>query len=320
MSVWGITSGNAGMVAQVRALAWALNKDIEIKNVNINKYLSWIPNVVYDKIKPYIFPYFIDKESDPLTPPWPEMVISCGRRAAIVAMGLRQIIPEGTTKFIHIQDPLADPDNFDIVIAMEHDDITGPNVIKTRYALHTITNERLKEAATHFARVFSSYPRPYISVLLGGSTNKYTLVKETMAQVIVALTQLLQNTEGSLLITPSKRTGDENIAMLKASFAGNPRVYIYDFVSENPYMGLLGLADTIVVSNDSVNMMSEARATGKPIYILPLPGHHFTKPAHFASLMITGGVARPLGSILESWTYPVADDMKMLVGEIRSKL
>ena len=321
MTCWGITSGQAGMVAQVKALAHALGETPEMKKITLKKSVAWLPNLIAATLlRRLVLPHFIDQSSDALTPPWPELVISCGRRAAMVAMGLRSIIPAGSTRFIHIQDPQGGARNFDVVVAMEHDKIFGRNVIKTRYALHSITPEVLRGAAAHFGPRFAVYPKPHVAVLLGGATNKYHFNKESMAQVIMALQQLLQRMEGSLLITPSRRTGEDNIAMLRSAFANNPRVYVYGGVEENPYMGMLALADTIVVTNDSVNMMSESRATGKPMYVLSLPGHVDTKPARFAQMLVTEGVARPLGNSIEHWNYPVADEMAMLAKSIKEML
>ena len=88
--------------------------------------------------------------------------------------------------------------------------------------------------------------------------------------------------EGSLLVTTSRRTGTRNIEALKRRFAGNAHVYLYTGEGENPYVGMLACADRIYVTNDSVNMMSEALASGKPVEILKLQGHENTKPARFA--------------------------------------
>ena len=318
MSCWGLTTGNAGMVAQVKALAHALGMEPQMKLVDIKPALAWVPGSVAARVRPWILPHFLDSKSDALEAPWPEIVISCGRRAAMVAMGLRAKAP--LVKFIHIQDPQGGACIFDLVVAMEHDKINAANVIKTRYALHSILPERLRDAAEAFAPQFAAYAKPHVAVLLGGSTNKYTLGKEAFAQVVVALQQLLQRMEGSLLITPSRRTGEENIAMLRQCFAGNPRAYVYDFESNNPYMGMLALADAFIVTNDSVNMMSEARATGKPLYLLPLRGHTDTKPARFAQMLLAEGSARLLGNRIEKWSYPVADDMGQLAQEVKRRL
>ena len=321
-SCWGITDGSAGMSAQVLALGEALGLNVQMKRVRVKKRFVWLPNTFFDgPTARLILPFMLEKDGDKLGAPYPEVVITCGRRAAIVALGLKAKIGKGgNTRFIHIQDPQVRPFNFDLIVAMEHDRITAPNVIKSRYALHRITPAILESARVRFAPRFAEYPLPLTAVMLGGSTNKYTLTQTGMSVVINEINTLLESTEGSLLITPSRRTGAENIYILQHAFAGHPRVYVYDNKDENPYMGLLALADYLVVSNDSVNMMSEARATGKPLYILPLPGHADTKPARFAKLLQKEGSARLLGRDLESWNYEVRDDMAQLAIEIRERL
>lgn len=212
--------------------------------------------------------------------------------------------------------------HFDLIVAMEHDAITGDNVIKTPFALHAITKEKLAEAEKQFAKRFSLYPKPYVAVLLGGSTNKYKLNAKAMASITKSLQQLTNTMQGSLLITPSRRTGDANTKQLLAAFprARDSRVYVYDGVGDNPYLGMLAMANTIIVTNDSVNMMSEAAATGKPLYILPLPGHKDTKPARFAEKLVSSGVARLLSDKLESWSYPASGNMEQLAKDVKQRL
>jgi mitochondrial fission protein ELM1 len=319
---WGITDGSAGMSAQVQALAGALGINVQMKKVRIKRSAVWLPNTFFDgPTARLIVPYLLEKGSDRLEAPWPDMVITCGRRAAIAALGLKAHIgKEAPTRFLHIQDPQVRPQNFDLIVAMEHDRIRAPNVIKSPYALHKITPSLLENARMRFEPRFRGYPYPLVAVMLGGSTNKYTLTENAMGKVIDELNNLLENIEGTLLITPSRRTGERNVTMLEHAFSHHPRVYIYDGKEENPYMGLLAMADHLVVSNDSVNMMSEARATGKPLYILTLPGHKGTKPARFAQRLKKEGSARLLGNVLESWNYEVRDDMARLAIAVRERL
>lgn len=318
MNVWGITSGSAGMVAQVKALAAALGVKPDMKTADICVPFVYLPNIVYGSpLRHCIVPYLLAPGSDALDGPLPDMVISCGRRGALVAMGLRARHRKGHTRFIHIQDPQVSARYFDMVVAMEHDSITGPNVFKTRFALHAITPDTLASARRKFEPKFASCPKPYVAVLLGGSTNKYTLSAEAMARLIMSLQQFLRYFAGTLLITPSRRTGEDNIRMLQKTFAGKPNVYIYDFSGDNPYMGMLALAEAVIVTNDSVNMMSEALATGKPVYILPLPGHIDTKPSRFADRLVREHYARILGDRLEQWTYAVNDEMQRLAEKIK---
>ncbi len=280
---WGITDGSAGMVAQVSSLSAAMSLVPEMKIISLKKPWALLPNICYDSpLKSCILPYALC-EPENITASCPDMVISCGRKAALVALALKK--KHSGIKAIHIQDPQLSPQYFDVVVAMEHDKVKGNNVIKTLFALHSITPEALATAKEKFAPRFLAYPQPHIAVLLGGSTNKYTLTKEHMENVIVDLQEWLAGTKGSLLITSSRRTGAENLADLQQAFAGNKNVYIYDGKEENPYMGMLACADEIIVTNDSVNMMSEAFATGKPVTILELEGHENTKPARFAEMI-----------------------------------
>ena len=322
MNCWGITDGSAGMDAQVKALAHALGVTPQMKHITVAAPWAWLPNVCYaSPLKSLLVPYCLAQGGEGLTPPYPELVISCGRKGAMVAMGLRARIKEGGTKFIHIQDPLVDARHFDLVVAMQHDAIIGPNVLKTRFALHTITPAMLDKLKSQYAPRFASYPDPKTVMLIGGSTNKYTLTPGAMMKVITTLQSVVSHTPGALLITSSRRTGVDNIAMLKSTFAGNDRVYIYDGVGENPYLGLLALAQTLIVTNDSVNMMSEAAATGRPLYIIELEGHADTKPARFAEALIKDGIARPLTGRLVSWGYhDIGNEMKELAGEIKQRL
>lgn len=306
------------MMAQVKALAHAIGVVPLMKQVTIKKPFALMPNVMLAPIRSCIVPGLIDAASDSLEGPYPGLVITCGRRAALVAMGIKAKSP--ATKVVHIQDPQCNPKYFDLVVAMQHDAATGTNVIKTRFALHSITPDVLAQARGEFEKTFSAFAAPRVAVLLGGSTNKYQLNAQGMQRVIDSLQTLLGATKCSLLITPSRRTGEANIRKLREVFAKETRVYIYDFASQNPYMGMLALADAIVATNDSVNMMSEAMATGKPLYLLPLMGHEGTKPAMFAESLMRDGIANPLGATLGEWSYPQSDEMAEIGRNVKARL
>lgn len=302
--VWGI-AGSTGMMAQVRALAKAMDLDPYIGVATLKKPWSWLPNICYDGwLLKFVLRYALNK-SENLKKPYPDIIISCGRKAALIAAAIKQNQP--SVKVIHIQDPQMSPKHFDVVVAMEHDKIKGDNVIKTLFALHSITPDVLAAAKEEFTSRFAAYPKPHIAVLIGGSTNKYILNKERMESLIAHLRDWLVGTQGSLLITPSRRTGTENIAALQQAFSDNKNVYIYDGNEENPYLGLLACADEIIVTNDSVNMMSEAFATGKPVTIMRLAGHSNTKPAFFAEMIKNHPPLR-------------GDEMEKLAKQVKEKL
>jgi mitochondrial fission protein ELM1 len=338
MLVWGITDGTAGTVAQVKALAAALGYMPVMKTVHVKRPFVWLPNAAYNGALQKLLPQAISSH-DTLAAPWPEIIISCGRRGALAALAIKKDVERvrcgdveknksphphipTSPRLIHIHDPQMNAKHFDVIIAMQHDKIEAPNVIKVKLALHAITPALLAEAKEKFSKRFSGYAKPYVAMLLGGSTNKYTLTKSRMSQVISSLQRLAGAAPGSLLITTSRRTGYENLQALLIAFPRmrDAKAYVYDGVGDNPYLGMLALAEHIVVTNDSVNMMSEAVATGKPVYILRLPGHTDTKPARFAEMLITEGFARALEGKLETWNYPLSDEMKKISETIKPLL
>lgn len=310
--VWGLTEGSAGMASQVQALAAAMARPVEMKAAVLKPALRWLPNEMVAMFAPII------PLPENIFAPYPDMVISCGRKAAAVALAIRARAPQ--VKLVHIGDPYVSPNLFSAVVAMAHDAVGGKNVYKTRFALHAVTPQALQEAAAKFGPALAMYPGPYTSVLVGGSTHKYTLTPPAMAQLCASLRELAAQARGSLLVTASRRTGAQNLAMLEEALGGLQNVYLYDGSGENPYLGLLALADTIFVTNDSVNMMSEAAATGKPVYLLPLAGHEATKPARFAQGLIAEGIARTWEGKLEKWSYAPGDDMRRVAEFIQSAI
>ncbi len=314
MKALGLTDGSAGMAAQVRALAEAMNCTLKEEKIAINFAWKYLPNAAF------LLSCFL-----PVTRSFPDVagydvVISCGRKAALVSAALRKKVKKNngaTTKFIHIQDPQMSPTKFDMVIAMAHDKVDGANVIKTYFALHNITDKRLAAARVKWEAKFSPYPSSRCGVLFGGSTNKYQLNLENMQEALIELRAAFERDGGSLLITTSRRTGIDNIFALHSEFYSVPNVMIFDGDGDNPYAGILALSDVLIVTNDSVNMMSEAYATGKPLYILRLQEHVDTKPADFAEMLVEMGSAQWLNGDEKAQAHIPELEMEALAGSIR---
>ena len=76
--------------------------------------------------------------------------------------------------------------------------------------------------------------------------------------------------------------------------------YIWDGKSENPYFGLLSLGEVIIVTSDSMSMMSEACSTGKPVYIYEMPSGS-GRQKQFVESLIQKGCARPFSGRVEIW-------------------
>ena len=119
-------------------------------------------------------------------------------------------------------------------------------------------------------------------------------------------------------VTPSRRTGKENEAILRERLKSVP-AWIWDGTGENPYTGMLALADTILATADSVSMVTEACATGKPVYVIELAGYS-RRQGRFHRALEAAGITRPFAGTLERWSYQPIYDAERVAAEVRRLL
>jgi len=308
---WIITPGEAGFESQARGLAEALNVTPVLKRVRAKAPWSWVPGSFW--VRPFAA---VADGSDPLAPPWPDLVISCGRIAAPLAIAIKRA-SGGKTRLAHIQDPLMALGGFDLVIAPRHDAVTGANVVTTAGAIHAVTPEKLADAARRWQPRLATLPRPLVGALIGGSNGRFTLNDAATGRIADLLAALARHHRAGLAVTPSRRTGAANEAILRARLSGLP-TFIWDGTGDNPYLGILGLADALVVTEDSVSMTSEALATGKPVYVARLEGRSRRQRRFHESLM-AAGYTRPFNGELASWSYAPPDDTARAAAECRRR-
>jgi len=210
------------------------------------------------------------------------IVIGAGRRVAPL---VRAVEASGRARGVQILDSGLPPGGFAAVVCPAHDGLAGENVIATLGSVNRITPEWLAAGRAAWADTFAPLPSPRIAVLLGGATKRASVSPERIA----ALAADLRALGGSLMITASRRTGAENIARLRAAL---PQAWFWDGQGDNPYAGMLAWADAVVVSDDSVNMMSEAASCPAPVAVWPLLGEG-DKVADFRAALYAAGVAAP---------------------------
>ncbi|MBU6443415.1 MAG: mitochondrial fission ELM1 family protein [Alphaproteobacteria bacterium] len=313
---WVVTDGKAGMQSQCVGLAEALGYDPVIKQVALR--------APWRQLSPYFrmgHDYAFTKGSDPLLPPWPDLLIATGRHSIAASLYVREQSRRAgkRTVTVQIQNPVLSPRYFDLVIVPQHDRLSGPNVISTMGALHRITPELLKREAEIFAPQVAHLPRPYIGVLIGGPNSAYSFGEEEMTRLARLLVRAADDGGGSLLVTPSRRTGERNMAILREILGARP-AFIWDGTGANPYFGMLGLADYLVVTSDSVNMVSEAVAAAKPVHVFDLPGGT-AKFGRFHAALRTRGLAHPFDGSLHSDVPDLPnDDMARAVQAVRAAM
>jgi mitochondrial fission protein ELM1 len=309
---WVLTEGHVGMVNQAIGLAEAMGLTPEVKRLEIREPWRHLPPLLWVGTLRAPGP-----GGDRLAPPWPDIVISCGKRSAVPALAVKRA-SGGRTVAVHIQTPPVPAGRFDLVVAPAHDGLAGPNVFVTRAAVHRVTPERLAEAAARFAPGLAHLPRPLVAVLIGGSNGRHRLTPDIMARVADQLAALARDRGVGLAVTPSRRTGGENEAILRDRLRGLNAV-IWDGQGENPYFGYLGLADAVVVTADSVSMVSEAVSTGKPVYVVELPGAS-RRIDRFHAMLREAGMTRRFEGRIETWQYAPPDDTARAAAEVWRRL
>lgn len=243
----------------------------------------------------------------PLIGPWPDLVIASGRKAVAASRYIKKK-SGGKTFTVQIQDPKCAASNFDLVAVPYHDHMRGDNVIVTDGAPNRITFEKLERAKEKFSNLFAPLPAPRIAVLIGGNSRTHKMTPSIMQNLVAQLKGL----NGSLMITASRRTGEDNLRILQEGLK-DTGAFIWDGVGKNPYHGMLAWADHILVTSDSVSMISDAGTTGKPVHIIPLEGSskRFNK---FHTHMEEIGVTKLFTGNLETWDYePIFDANKIAI-------
>lgn len=312
-ATWVLTDGKAGTRNGAIGLAEAVGLPVVDKHTHSRIPWRWLPPQLW---LPGVLG--VGPGGDELAPPWPRLLISAGERSVGPALAIRRF-SNGATFCVHIQHPRVDPAKFDLVTASAHDRLNGPNVRTTLGALHRITHEKLEEEADRFAPRYAHLPRPLVAVLIGGANRVYRFDRETARDLAEGLARICREAGCGLLITASRRTSPGNQEILLDKLAGLP-VEFWDGQGDNPYFAFLGLADSIIVTSDSVNMVSEACYTGKPVQVFHLPGGEGTKFGRFHDSLDRAGIARPFRGQLENWYYEPLDERTPLAAEIRSKL
>lgn len=308
--VWILHDGKVGLRNQVMGVAEAVGLPFEEKRLETRLPWKVLPPALWFNAR-----HAPGRGGDRLLPPWPRLVISAGGRAAAPALAVRDAA-KGQCIAVQIQDPKIAARRFDLMLIPEHDTLRAPNVVVTRGAVHRVTAAKLAEAASAWRQHLDYLPKPRVAVLIGGA-GAYALDKDRMAELARDLAALAANGAG-LMVTPSRRTGEAAERVLRDALAG-AAAEIWDGTGENPYFGYLGLADFVLATADSVSMITEASATGKPVHILDLPGGS-AKFDRFHRAMAAAGVTRPFAGRLETWTYPARDDTEAAGVQIRAML
>lgn len=309
--IWTLSDGHAGNLRQAVALADALDMP-PLRNIVLETRAPW------RWAAPRVWPgadHAFGREFARALQSAPRIAIGCGRQAALATRVLRT----HGSKAVQILDPRIDPAHWDVVVAPEHDAIGGTNVVTLLGSLHPVDDLWLRHAREKFMAL-SQLPRPRIAVLLGGTSRHAQFDRDAFELLAMKLDEVLAREGGSLLLSVSRRTPQDVRDALRARAIASPHVRWLDAGDgENPYAGMLGWADRIVCTPDSVNMVSEACATYAPVFVFD-PGRAHGRPRRFLDSLLARGRIRAMDDELAPFDVAPLRETARVAHEVRRRL
>ena len=305
-----LTEGYHGMISQVEGLAKALQAEFQHKIVRLN----WPWNFIPPKLTPISEIILKDKHYINENKSF-DLVISCGRKSVIPSAIIKK---KNTNIFtIHIQDPKVNYKNFDVIIAPEHDDLKGENVISSKGSIHYITQSEIEKAKNYLVNKFQN--ENIVSLILGGPTKYYSFSNEELTQVFRKIKSNFISQGHKVLVIPSMRTPKRIIDLAMKEFAKEG--FVVNTVDKQAYLSALALATNIVVTCDSTSMISEAAASGKPIFVAHMePKKNNYRFEKFFQLFREMGITKVLGEKVDNWTYNRFNEADRIATLMRKKL
>jgi len=245
----------------------------------------------------------------------PALAVGCGRRAALAT----RLLKERGSRVVQVLHPRADTRHWDLVVAPEHDGRTGANVITLCGSLHPVDAHWLEAGRAAFP-AFADLASPRTVLLLGGPTAAVRFDRGAFEVMAAKLEHWLAMEGGSLLVLGSRRTPPQLARLSRSYWADTPGLRWFDASDgPNPYAGALAHADRIVVSPDSVNMVSEACATAAPVYVAE-PGRATGRVQAYLTELLRRERIREQGRLPEAFGAEPLRETGRVAAAVRERL
>lgn len=298
---WVITDHAAGNQRQALALAEQMGMPVRHLVLSLRAPWSWLsPRLTLGGR--LALP---SSQRTMFAPPWPALAVGCGRSAALLTRLLRSL-SEGYCHTVQILDPRTAPTHWDTVIAPRHDGLIGPNVLNPLGSLNPVDDAWLADGRDA-SPTLEYLPRPRVGLLVGGPRAGIRIDADYARQLIAQLLARRQREGGSLLVLASRRTPASVIEVMRTALRGIPGLlWTGPDDGNNPYPGVLGWADRLVVTPDSVNMLSEACAVGCAVHTLAV-GTLPMKLAHFHASLRGAGLLHDIDADAPAQQVPLRE-------------
>ena len=305
-----LTEGYHGMISQVEGLAKALNADFQHRIVK----LKWLWNYIPPKLSPVSRLILKDEQYITENEKF-DLVISCGRKSVIPSIFIKKKNKKIFT--IHIQNPKVRFNNFDLIVAPEHDELKGENIITSKGAIHYITRLEIEKARSYLLDKIQN--EKIVSLILGGPNKYYNFSNEELTNIFREIKSSFISQGYKAIIIPSMRTPKRIIDLAINEFLTDG--FVVNSVDKQAYLSSLAIANSIVVTCDSTSMISEAATSGKPIFVAHMqPKRNNYRFKRFYKLFRELGVIKNLGEKVENWTYDSFNEAERIATIINSRL
>ena len=305
-----LTEGAHGMVSQVEGLAKALKLDFNHCFVNLKKPWRYFPINLVPVSKSVVDGTIPDQIEN-------QILISCGKNSIISSLFLKR---NNKNLFnIHIQNPKVNFSNFDLIVAPDHDQIKGSNVLSTFGALHYITKQEIDNSSNLFSKYNLSNNNKIASLILGGPNRYYNFNEIDLGNIFLSIKSNFLEKGFKLIIIRSRRTPDNIIDFAKKFFLDS--AVVIDFVSKEFYLSALKLSKLIIVTCDSTSMISECAITQKPIFVAKMKAKRKNNRfEYFLNSFRERGIIKFLGENTDNWSYLELDETKRIAKIIKERL
>ena len=301
-----LTEGMHGMISQVEGLAKALDLEFIHEKIEINNFWRMIPPKI-TPTKNFVFKNNIKKDFN--------IIISCGRKSVIPSIYLKNKFKNKIMN-IHIQDPKVSLDNFDFIVAPDHDGLSGKNVLISKGAIHYLRDEDLIKNEDYLKPKMKK--EKMVTLVVGGPNKYYDYNDLIINEIFSKIQNNFINRGYQLIFIPSMRTPKKIIDKAQNYFDKNE--IIINNVDKKAYLSSLKLADYIIVTCDSTSMISEAAITGKPVYIAQMPpiknNYRFKK---FFRLFKSLNIAKDLENSVQEWHYDKLNETDVISSYIKDQ-
>jgi hypothetical protein len=308
---WVVTDGKAGDETQCLGVADALGLSAEVKRIAPRIPWSWL--MPWGPPDPREAP---GRAGGPLARPFPDIAIASGRRAVTYLRALKSA-SAGRTFTVFLKDPRTGPGTADFIWVPEHDPLRGPNVMVTPTAPHRISAARLAALRASPDPRLAPLKQPRVALVLGGDSKAYRFTGDDIVR-LTAQVAALGNGGAGLMATASRRTPAALAEGVKAVIR-QKHGFFWDGAGENPYPAMLALADAVVVTADSTNMVGEACATAKPVLVFEpserSPGSA-AKIKRYLDGLTRAGAVRSFQGRLESYAHEALDSTPLIAAAI----